>query len=179
MSLQAGTSQPTNQPASQPSNPNLEREEKKKKKKKKKKNPKLLHQKNKIIRTTDLLHIALPPIIPTLNTLRPPPARDQERPFEVLELGPQVAHRALEQVQYFFLSRAQARHEALVRDLDVVRVAAAADPAPQLRTLRQQLLPQVAEHDGDLGGRFAHRGDEVAVDTCARVVKKGEGERGV
>ena len=37
-----------------------------------------------------LFHIALPPIIPFADLLRPPPVRDQERPLEVLEFRPKV-----------------------------------------------------------------------------------------
>ena len=46
----------------------------------------------------------------------------------------------------------------------MVWVLAAPDLAAELLALRQQFLTQVAEGDGDLGGRFAHGGDEVAVD---------------
>ena len=48
--------------------------------------------------------------------------------------------------------------------MDVVWVLAAPDLAAELLTLGEQFLTQVAEADGDLGGRFAHGGDEVAVD---------------
>jgi hypothetical protein len=47
----------------------------------------------------------------------------------------------------------------------MMRAVTVADLAPELLALRHEFLAEVAEDDGDLGGRFAHRGDEVAVDT--------------
>jgi hypothetical protein len=51
------------------------------------------------------------------------------------------------------------------RDLNMARVVAVPDLAPELLALRHKFLAEVAEDDEGLDGCFTHGRDEVAVDT--------------